>query len=123
LSNSRSQDRNVAPRITIRIDLRNGQIGPGKVRLLELVEQTGSIRQAAAAMKMSYRRAWLLLQSLEACFGVPIVEATTGGKQGGGARLSKLGQGVVTAYRTAERGANRTGLKALKSLPRARNRK
>jgi len=57
-------------RLTIRIDFGNGMaLGPGKVRLLELVGETGSIRKAAAGMKMSYRRAWLLLQSLAETFG------------------------------------------------------
>jgi molybdate transport system regulatory protein len=66
-------------RLTIRIDLAGGSVGPGKIGLLEQVAATGSIRKAAAAMKMSYRRAWLLLQALEACFGSPLVETATGG--------------------------------------------
>ena len=52
-------------RITLRIDLEgHGSIGPGKVRLLELVGEAGSIQKAAAAMGMSYAHAWKLLQEL-----------------------------------------------------------
>ena len=53
-------------RLTIRIDFADGTaLGPGKVRLLELVADTGSIRKAAVGMKMSYRKAWLLLKALK----------------------------------------------------------
>jgi molybdate transport system regulatory protein len=105
-------------RLTIRIDLARGSIGPGKIGLLEQVAATGSIRKAAAAMKMSYRRAWLLLQSLEACFGQPLVETATGGKKGGGARLSKLGARVIAAYRGIEKTASRASRKRLDFLDR-----
>lgn len=90
-------------RLTIRIDFGNGtSLGPGKVRLLELVEETGSIRRSAAAMKMSYRRAWLLLDALKVGFGAPVVETSTGGRTGGGARLTPLGRFVVARYRALE---------------------
>ncbi|MBN9555134.1 MAG: LysR family transcriptional regulator, partial [Alphaproteobacteria bacterium] len=60
-----------------------GNMGPGKVRLLELIEETGSIRSAASKMKLSYRRAWLLLQDIEKIFGGAVLERRTGGKSGG----------------------------------------
>ena len=103
-------------RLTLRIDLDTGSVGPGKIRLLEQVAATGSIRKAAAAMKMSYRRGWLLLQALEASFGRPLVETATGGKQGGGARLSQTGRAVVTAYREAEDAAARAAKHQLAAL-------
>lgn len=91
-------------RLTIRIDFENGgQLGPGKVRILELVVETGSIRKAAAGMKMSYRKGWLLLQALEKTFGAPMVTTSTGGRDGGGTRLSPLGKLVVTRYRALEK--------------------
>ncbi len=65
------------------------------MKLLELIDETGSIRKAAVPMKMSYRRAWLLLQALEEAFGAPLVATATGGKAGGGARLTPLGRAVV----------------------------
>jgi len=98
------------PRLTIRIDFDDGSaLGPGKVRLLELVAETGSIRKAAAGLKMSYRKAWLLLQALKKTFGEALVETTTGGKSGGGARLTRLGQFVVDRYRALEKAARRSG--------------
>jgi len=57
----------------------SGNLGPGKARLLELIEETGSIRAAAAKMRLSYRRAWLLLQDLEKIFGGAVLERRTGG--------------------------------------------
>lgn len=93
-------------RLTIRIDFGNGTaLGPGKVRLLELIEETGSIRKAAAGMKMSYRQAWLLLKALGETFGEPLVATATGGRQGGGARLTARGEDVVRHYRGLERKA------------------
>jgi molybdate transport system regulatory protein len=104
-------------RLTIRIDFDDGSaLGPGKVRLLELVAETGSIRKAAAGMKMSYRKAWLLLQALERTFGAPLVETATGGSQGGGARLARLGRDVVARYRTLEGAATKAAAKDVRSL-------
>lgn len=80
-----------------------GSIGPGKARLLELIDETGSIRSAAAKMKLSYRRAWLLLQDLERVFGGPVLERRTGGKSGGGAALNARGRDIVKYFRDAER--------------------
>lgn len=89
------------PRLTIRLDFDDGSaLGPGKVRLLELVAETGSIRKAASGMKMSYRKAWLLLKALEDTFGAPVV---VGGPQG--AELTAFGQGVVKRYRSLEKRA------------------
>ncbi len=109
-------------RLTVRIDLDTGSIGPGKVRLLEQVAATGSIRKAAGAMKMSYRRAWLLLQALEESFGAPLVETATGGKQGGGARLSRLGRSVVAGYRRIEKRAGQAVMADLRALGRTEKR-
>jgi molybdate transport system regulatory protein len=90
-------------RITLRIDIDDkGSIGPGKVRLLELIAAHGSIRQAGVALKMSYGRAWGLVQELNTTFGRPVVRATPGGASGGGARLTPLGEDVVASYRAAE---------------------
>ena len=89
--------------LTIRIDLgTNVAFGPGKARLLELVEQTGSIRQAAVAMDMSYRRAWLLLRETGAMMKAPVIAAQTGGKKGGGTALTPAGRALVDCYRAIE---------------------
>ena len=90
-------------RITLRIDLEgHGSIGPGKIRLLELVDERGSIQMAANAMGMSYAHAWKLIQDTGATFGAPLVDASSGGTKGGGTKLTALGRKVVTLYRGAE---------------------
>jgi molybdate transport system regulatory protein len=104
-------------RLTIRIDFGNGTaLGPGKVRLLELVGETGSIRQAAAQMKMSYRRAWLLVEALDGMFGEKLVETARGGKAGGGALLTALGRLVIKRYRGLERASAKAGMRHLAAL-------
>ena len=97
-------------RLTIRLDFDNGTaLGPGKVRLLELIAETGSIRKAAVQMKMSYRRAWMLLQALDESFGHALVATARGGAKGGGARLTELGEQVVQRYRRLEQAASEAG--------------
>ena len=76
-------------------------IGPGKIELLEAVENTGSLRQAAQSLGMSYRRAWLLLDALNRSFTEPAAIASVGGQGGGGARLTTFGTELVKRYRAA----------------------
>ena len=91
-------------RLSIRIDLGpDHRVGPGKVRLLEAVAEHGSISAAGRALGMSYRRAWTLIEALNAGFGRPVVETQAGGRAGGGARLSALGAALVADYRAIER--------------------
>jgi molybdate transport system regulatory protein len=105
--------------LSIRIDLPGtGSIGPGKIRLLELVAQTGSIRQAGLALEMSYARAWGLVRELNGMFGEPLVEAAAGGRSGGGARLTALGARIVKIYRTTEEKAHRSASRELADLKR-----
>jgi molybdate transport system regulatory protein len=90
-----------------RVSLRLGfgddaALGPGKVRLLELIDETGSISAAGRAMKMSYRRAWTLVDDLNRIFREPLVEARPGGAHGGGAHLTAAGGDVVHRYRQIE---------------------
>ena len=92
------------------------------IELLERVGTHGSIRQAAASMAMSYRKAWLLIRGLEESFGGAVVSTATGGAAGGGAALTPLGQKLIETYRRIERGAARAAsadLKALSALVRA----
>lgn len=91
------------PAISIRVDLAPaGRLGPGKIDLLEAIEETGSISGAGRAMTMSYRRAWLLVDNLNRMFRQPLVEASPGGAKGGGARLTAMGREVVAHYRAIE---------------------
>ncbi len=93
-------------RLTLRIDFEDGRaLGPGKVRLLELVAETGSISAAARRMEMSYRRAWLLIDALNQTFREPLVSTRGGGAGGGGAALTAFGLEVAASYRAMERDA------------------
>jgi molybdate transport system regulatory protein len=79
---------------------RGGEIafGPGKAALLDAIARTGSIRQAAAELDMSYMRAWTLVRTMNACFAAPLVAAERGGASGGVARLTPDGQRVLELY-------------------------
>lgn len=77
-------------------------LGPGKAALLDAVAHTGSISAAAREMGMSYRRAWLLVDTMNRCFKTPLVEASKGGSGGGGARVTELGLDVLARYRAME---------------------
>jgi molybdate transport system regulatory protein len=80
-------------------------MGPGKADLLDAIEETGSISAAARQLGMSYRRAWLLVDTMNACFQSPLVETLTGGQHGGGAQVTELGREVVQRYRAMEKKA------------------
>lgn len=77
-------------------------IGPGKADLLDGIRQTGSIAAAGRRMRMSYKRAWRLVEALNATFDRPLIETTTGGRAGGGAVLTALGEEVLARYRRME---------------------
>jgi molybdate transport system regulatory protein len=94
-----------SPRLTLRIDLPGGRIGPGKVALLEAIAREGSISAAGRSLGMSYRRAWDLVDALNRLLGTPAVDATTGGAGGGGAALTAAGRDLVADYRAIERAA------------------
>lgn len=73
-------------------------MGPGKAELLAAIGRLGSISAAGRALGMSYRRTWLLVYTMNRCWRAPLVEATTGGSHGGGARLTDLGREVLGHY-------------------------
>jgi molybdate transport system regulatory protein len=77
-------------------------IGIGKIELLEGIARCGSLSQAAREMRMSYRRAWLLLADVNSSFDQPVARLSTGGRGGGGAELTSFGKRVVAGYRRLE---------------------
>ena len=104
-------------RLTVRIDFGSaGALGPGKVRLLEAIHETGSISQAGRSLGMSYRRAWLLVDDLNRCFREPVVATQPGGARGGGAALTRFGRELVKKYRSIEAQAAAAGKKQLHDL-------
>ena len=72
--------------------------GPGKADLLRAISETGSISGAGKKMNMSYRRAWLLVDTMNRCFQQPLVDTSKGGANGGGTQLTKLGEQVLQQY-------------------------
>jgi molybdate transport system regulatory protein len=90
------------PEIRFRVDFDGCSVGIGKIRLLEAVERTGSLSQAARAIAMSYRRAWLLIDSMNSEFDIRVVSASVGGSGGGGAKVTSFGKTLIEAYRELE---------------------
>ncbi len=94
----------------VRLRLLHGSeiaLGPGKVELIDGIVELGSIAAAGRRMGMSYRRAWMLVATMNRCFRHPLVEATKGGIHGGGARVTAFGLKVLTRYHELERHAAR----------------
>ena len=77
-------------------------IGPGKIDLLEAIAETRSITAAAKSIGMSYRRAWVLVDQINACLSQPAVDSAQGGEHGGGSRLTAGGEALVQRYRRIE---------------------
>lgn len=91
----------------LRIDFPPGErLGHGKIELMELIAETGSISAAGRAMDMSYRRAWLLVDALNHMFRQPVIESQRGGKQGGGAALTAFGAELLERYRSMQKRMN-----------------
>lgn len=88
--------------IPVRLRILSGSataMGPGKADLLDAIGETGSISAAARQMGMSYRRAWLLVDTMNSCFVEPLVLKEKGGLDGGGAALSTTGKRVLRKFR------------------------
>ena len=84
-------------------------MGPGKAELLEHIEATGSISAAGREMGMSYKRAWQLVDTMNAMFRAPLVQSSRGGAKGGGAVLTDEGHAVLSEYRALEEKAREAG--------------
>ena len=115
MSDYEKADIALRPRIRI---FRRGEIvmGPGKADLLTHVAETKSLSEAARRMKMSYRRAWLLVDTMNQCFNFPVVETLTGGKAGGGAAVTDFGREVLQRYREMEAKATASVSKELQNF-------
>jgi molybdate transport system regulatory protein len=109
--------RKIMARISIRIDFAaDRRIGPGKVKLLEHIDELGSIAAGGRALGMSYRRAWLLIDELNSMFGHPVVVSRAGGTKGGSASLTPLGLNIIAHYRAIERAAASAAYTHVKAL-------
>jgi molybdate transport system regulatory protein len=109
-------------RLSIRLDLSTGdRVGPGKIALLEAIRKAGSISAAARQLGMSYRRAWLLVEEINASLQEPAVISAVGGRKGGGAQVTPNGERVIEIYRAIEsiaRAAAKNEFRAMTRLTR-----
>ena len=93
-------------RSQVRVRLLLGEdiaFGPGKADLLEAIQRAGSISAAAKTLDMSYRRAWMLVETMNGCFQSPLVKSAKGGRGGGGAEVTPAGLVVLEAFRRLQR--------------------
>lgn len=91
-------------------------LGPGKANLLEAVDRHGSITAAAKDLGMSYRRAWMLIDEMNRAFRAPVVGTVSGGKAGGGTRLTDIGHEVLAIYRDVQQRAEAAVVEPLQRL-------
>ena len=92
-----------SPGVRTKLFVADETIGVGKIKLLQLVGETGSISAAARKMGMNYRRAWFLLDSMQSGFAEPLFETERGGSARGGARLTSLGVELLSRYEAHSR--------------------
>jgi molybdate transport system regulatory protein len=105
--------------ISLRVRMMRGAeiiLGPGRADLLTQIALSGSIAAAGRQMGMSYKRAWALVEAMNATFKAPLVEAAKGGVGGGGARLTAAGERVLAAYRSFQAAAAAGGESFLAEL-------
>jgi molybdate transport system regulatory protein len=103
--------------LSIRLDLTGGdRIGPGKIALLEAIRDTGSISAGARKVGMSYRRAWLLVEQINAALKEPAVTGASGGRRGGGAMVTPAGEQIIKLYRSIESAAGKSATSEFRAL-------
>ena len=108
-------------RFFLRLYFDDAMLGPGKAELMEHIRSTGSISAAGRAMGMSYKRAWMLVEELNAAFSSPLITSSRGGSGGGGAALTPVGEEVLSLFRSIEaeaQAAAAAGIDRLEALLR-----
>jgi molybdate transport system regulatory protein len=97
---------------------RGGRIGPGKIALLEAISKTGSIAKASRSMKMSYRKAWLLVDEVNKLLRKPAVSSEIGGPGGGHTTLTPVGQKLIQNYHSIEKRTRAAGRREFQAFHR-----
>ena len=96
-------DYKIKSRIWIEADS-NVFLGEGRVKLLKAIDANGSLSKAAKSLKMSYKKAWSLLDAVNKSASKPVVVTSIGGKNGGGAELTPYGKSLIKAFDTINKG-------------------
>ncbi len=86
------------PGIRLKVYVREDMVGGGKLELLRIVGETGSISSAAKIMGLDYKRAWFLLDTLQRCFKNPLFLTNRGGGSSGGTSLTELGIQLIEKF-------------------------
>jgi len=110
------------PRLVLRIELAGGRLGHGKIELLEHVREGQSLAAAARAMKMSYKRAWELLTTLNEMFDEPVAVTRPGRNVAGATLLTPFGERLIALYRALERRTEQAAAAAIDELAAASRR-
>lgn len=111
------------PSFHLRLNLDDSAaLGPGKADLMQAIAETGSISAAGRRLRMSYKRAWQLVEALNADFGLAVIETAAGGKGGGGAQLSDTGADILARYRRIEANCAKAMAADLAALQKLRKR-
>ncbi len=108
--------------LRLRLRLMRGRdivMGPGKADLLSLIQETGSISAAGKRMGMSYKRAWMLVEAMNAAYLAPLVETARGGAGKGGATLTPLGARLLAAFRRLEEKVEAQAAEEIDEIERA----
>ena len=116
---ARSRSSITRPAVRFRMRIISGDVvavGPGKINLLEAIEKTGSLAAEARSIDMSYRRAWVLVNELNASLKNPAVESMKGGERGGGSKVTSVGHQLIKRYRTIEMTATLTCQTEIRAL-------
>jgi len=112
-----SSDKKYSIEVRVWIEETEGAfLGIGKIWLLENIQKTGSITNAAKEMKMSYRQAWQLVEEMNQRAESPLVEKLLGGKGGGGARLTQAGERAIGLFYEIEKRIKEFALKETQQL-------
>jgi len=118
-SSTASRSRQHPPKLRLRLEFAGHHtLGPGKIQLLEAVDEHGSISAAARSMQMSYRHAWEMLDDINQCFAEPAIVTETGGRAGGGASVTDFGRDLVARFRVMQDKARAAVMEDLDLLAR-----
>ena len=75
-------------------------LGEGRVKLLKMIEETGSLNKASKSLKISYQKAWRMIDEMNTFPTHPIIKTQIGGSKGGGTSLTDYGKSLILIYDT-----------------------